>query len=58
MDASDGIPMTPKNVLETVRLKEDNNEDPGVMTEVLSEYSQMAKCICNRWQETDELRYI
>lgn len=32
LDACDGAHRTPKNVLETVRLIEDNNEDEGIVT--------------------------
>ena len=58
LDANDGVHMTPKNVLETVSLKEDNNEDLGIMIKVLSEYSQMGKCVCNKLQKTGEIKYI
>ena len=47
-----------RNVLETVSLKEDSNEDSGTVTEVLGDYSLLGKNVCNKLRETNEIKYI
>ena len=39
-------------------LKEDSNEDLGTVTEVIGDYSQLGKNVCNKLQETNEIKYI
>ena len=45
-----------KNILETLSLKENSNEYSGIVIEVLSDYSQLGKNVCNKLQETDEIK--